>query len=226
MHAVVAVPKEVKDMEERVSMQPDGVSTGKRLGFQHHDVQPDTVTMAKGITSGYQQLGATAVERGLYERFGEDDEYGRLRHISTFGGHPAACAVAVKNMEIMEEEDLVERAAETGAWFWERPAALEEIPGVGQVRGRGMIYGIELVEDSASKRPASAERTTSVVARCRERGLIVGKNFDTVPGFDIVITLCPPPNVNAEGVDFIVRVLEESLSGGADAGRPQRPPTA
>jgi len=200
--------------------------TGKRFGFQHHGVQPDIVTMAKGITSGYQPLGVTAVKRELFEKFGEEDRFGRLRHISTFGGHPAACAVAVRNMEILESEDLVERAAKMGLGLRVRLQKLEEIPGVGEVRGRGMIYGIELVEDKESKKPAGAERVNEVVAGCKERGLILGKTFDTAPGFDNVITLCPPLNVTEEDVDFIVGVLEESLSEGADAGRPQRPPTA
>ena len=89
-----------------------------------------------------------------------------------------------------------------------------------------MIYGIELVEDEEMKEPARPGRTAGVVAGCKERGLIVGKNFDTVPGYDNVITLCPPLNITEEDADFIVEVLEESLSEGADAGRPQRPPTA
>ena len=89
-----------------------------------------------------------------------------------------------------------------------------------------MIYGIELVEDEESRKPAGAAWVNEVVAGCKERGLIVGKTFDTAPGFDNVITLCPPLNITEDDVDFMFGVLEESLSEGADAGRPQRPPTA
>src|SRR5699024_12304212 len=88
--------------------------TGKRFGLQNYGVKPDIVTMAKGITSAYLPLSATAVKKEIFEAFKGTDEYNHFRHVNTYGGNPAACAVALKNIEIFEKENLVERAAALG----------------------------------------------------------------------------------------------------------------
>lgn len=81
--------------------------TGKMFGFMHSDeVQPDIVTMAKGLTSGYLPLGATAVNSRIYDKFKGDGDLNHFRHVSTYGGHPASCAVALKNIEIIEKKGL------------------------------------------------------------------------------------------------------------------------
>lgn len=185
--------------------------TGKRFGHQHHGVRPDIVTMAKGITSSYVPLSATAVKRELFEKFEGTGEYERFRHINTFGGHPAACAVAVRNLEIMEEEDLPGRSARMGERLRRKISALEEHPNVGDIRYRGLLFGIELVEDRESRQPASAATMVKVISGCKERGLIVSKNGDTVAGFNNVITLCPPLNITDEDLEFIAGVLKEGI---------------
>ena len=78
--------------------------TGGRLGFMTYGVRPDIITMAKGIRSGYLPLTPTAVKREIYEAYAGDDPYDRFRHVNTFGGNPAACALAIKNLGIMEDE--------------------------------------------------------------------------------------------------------------------------
>lgn len=185
--------------------------TGKKFGHQHHGIKPDIVTMAKGITSGYLPLGATAVRRELFEQFAETEQYDRLRHISTFGGNPAACALAIRNMEILESEGLIERSARMGEKWGEELAQLEDHPQVGQVRGKGLLFGVEMVEDKENKRPLSKEAVTEVISGCKERGLIVSSNFDTAPLFNNVITLCPPLSVSEEDLTFIVNTLKEAI---------------
>jgi taurine-pyruvate aminotransferase len=185
--------------------------TGKKFGHQLYGVTPDIVTMAKGITSAYFPLSATAVRRDIYEKFAANTEYDRLRHINTFGGHPGGCAVAIKNLEIMEEEDLPTRSAKMGERLREKLAKLEDQPNVGDVRHKGLLFGIELVEDKESKEPASPHKVGAVVSGCQERGLIVGKNGDTVAGFNNVITLAPPLNVTDDDVEFIAEKLGESV---------------
>lgn len=188
--------------------------TGKKFGYQHYGVEPDIVTMAKGITSAYFPLSATAVKREVYEQFAAGEEYGRLRHVNTFGGHPAGCAVAVKNLQIMEEEDLPARSAEMGErLLGELRSALEGHPYVGDVRGRGLLIGGELVEDKQSKEPAASGKLDGVIARCKERGLIVSKNADTVAGYNNVITLAPPLSITEEDLEFISATLSESFQG-------------
>jgi len=182
--------------------------TGERFGYQNYGVKPDIVTMAKGITSAYFPLSATAVRRELYETFAGDTDYERLRHINTFGGHPAGCAVAVRNMEIMEEEDLFRRSAEMGERLRKELSGLEDHPNVGDVRNKGLLFGIELVEDKETKEPASTERVAAAISGCKERGLVIANNADTVAGFNNVLTLAPPLSITNDDLQFIVEVLE------------------
>jgi taurine-pyruvate aminotransferase len=200
--------------------------TGEKFGYQHYGIRPDIVTMAKGITSSYFPLSATAVKRTLFEKFEGTDVYGRLRHVNTFGGHPAGCAVAVRNLQIFEEEGLVGRSAAMGEKLRAGLSSLGDHPHVGQVRGKGLLLGIELVEDKESRQPATAERMGEVISGCKERGLIVGKNGDTTPGFNNVLTLSPPLNISDEDLEFIVRTLKNVFEGSAEGSRPVRPPVA
>jgi taurine-pyruvate aminotransferase len=183
--------------------------TGERFGHQHYGVTPDIVTMAKGITSAYFPLSATAVRREVYEAFSAEKPYGRFRHVNTFGGHPAGCAVAVRNLEIMDEEDLPGRSAAMGEKLLRELSPLVEHPWVGDVRGRGLLFGMELVEDKETREPASQEKVDAVISGCKEKGLIVGKNGDTVAGYNNVIQLAPPLTVTDEDLEFIMQTLTE-----------------
>jgi adenosylmethionine-8-amino-7-oxononanoate aminotransferase len=185
--------------------------TGKSFGHQHYGVKPDIVTMAKGITSAYFPLSVTAIRRGVYESFAGDGEYERLRHVNTFGGHPGACAVAVRNMQIMEEERLPERSAGLGERLLGELSGLASHPNVGDVRGKGLLIGIELTEPGESKEPAAPEKVDAVVSGCKRRGLIVGKNGDTVAGHNNVVTLSPPLSITDEELEFIAGTVKEAV---------------
>jgi taurine-pyruvate aminotransferase len=186
--------------------------TGRRFGHQHYGIKPDIVTMAKGITSGYLPLSATAIRREIFEAFKGAEEYDHFRHVNTFGGNPAACALAMRNLEIMEDEDLPARSAEMGEKLRARLARLEDHPNVGQIRHKGLLFGVELVEDRESRAPARAGKVAKVIAGCKQRGLIVGKNGDTVAGFNNVVTLAPPLIVDEEDIEFIAKTLKESVA--------------
>ena len=187
--------------------------TGKKFGHQHYGIKPDIVTMAKGITSAYLPLSATAVKRELFEKFMDTEEYAHFRHVNTFGGNPTACALAIRNLQIMEDEALPERAATMGEKLIEGLLELRDHPNVGQLRGKGLLVGIELVEDKETKVPASAEKVAKVISGCKERGLIVGKNGDTVAGFNNVVTLAPPLVVTDEDLAFIIETVKASVRG-------------
>ena len=153
--------------------------TGKMFGFMHSDgVQPDIVTMAKGLTSGYLPLGATAVKSEIYEKFKENGKLTHFRHVSTYGGHPASCAVALKNIEILENEKIVERVSELSKSSLSELYELDSLSKVGEVRGVGFLFGIELVEDQNTKEPVSEEFMGKVIGMCKEKGLIIGRNGD------------------------------------------------
>ncbi len=185
--------------------------TGRRFGHQHYGLKPDIVTMAKGITSAYLPLSATAVKREIFEAFKGTDEYDHFRHVNTFGGNPAACALAVRNLQIMDDEDLPGRSAKMGERLRGQLSELEDHPNVGEIRHKGLLFGFELVEDKQSRVPASADKVARVVSGCKERGLIVGKNGDTVAGYNNVITLAPPLVVSGDDLDFVAATLKESI---------------
>lgn len=185
--------------------------TGESFGFMNYGVQPDIVTLAKGITSGYLPLSATAVRREIYEAFQGTEDYDRFRHLNTFGGNPASCAVALKNLEIMENENLVQRSRDLGERLLNELDDLKEHPYVGDVRGKGLLVGIELVENKQTKQPIAIDKLNQVISTCKKKGLIISKNGDTVAGFNNVLTIAPPLSITEDDFAFIVKTLKESL---------------
>jgi taurine-pyruvate aminotransferase len=187
--------------------------TGKMFGFMHFEgVQPDIVTMAKGLTSGYLPLGATAVNSKIYQKFQEPGKDNHFRHVSTYGGHPASCAVGLKNIEIIEKENIVSRVEHFGETILGELLDLSDHKNVGEVRHVGFLYGIEMVEDKQSKTPASDEILGKVLGACKEKGLIIGRNGDTVPGYNNVIIIAPPLSSTEEDLKFLVKTVKEAIN--------------
>jgi taurine-pyruvate aminotransferase len=186
--------------------------SGKHFGHQNFGIQPDIVTMAKGITSAYSPLSATAVRSDLYEVFKKPGTDNHFRHVNTFGGNPASCAIALKNLEIIERENLIERAAYLGEELRKKVDSLLTHENVGDIRSFGFILGIELVEDKSSKNPASPDKLLKIITECREQGLIIGRNGDTVPGLNNILTLSPPFTTTDEELDFIANTLNKAFA--------------
>lgn len=186
--------------------------TGEMFGFQHAEgVQPDIVTMAKGLTSGYLPLGATAVKSEIYEVFKKQGKDNHFRHVSTYGGHPAACAVALANIDIIERENIVGRVKALGESKLGRLHQLSDHQYVGEVRQAGFLVGIEMVADKETKEPLDDEKMGSILAECKKRGLIIGRNGDTVPGLNNVIIIAPPLTSTEEDLDFVVETVESVI---------------
>lgn len=170
--------------------------------------------MAKGLTSAYLPLSATAVRKEIYEAFKDNsDDYGHFRHVNTFGGNPAACALALRNLEILEQENLVERAAILGSRLADEFASLQDHKLVGDIRSFGLVIGIELVADKATKQPADLSIVKGIIAECKSKGLIIGKNGDTVAGFNNVLTFAPPLSSTDEDIQFIIDTFKAVLNG-------------
>ncbi|MGG3466988.1 aspartate aminotransferase family protein [Neobacillus pocheonensis] len=187
--------------------------TGKPFGFMNYGVKPDIITMAKGITSAYLPLSATAVRKDIYEAFKGSEEYDYFRHVNTFGGNPAACALALKNLEIMERENLFDRSRDLGEHVLnDLSTILQDHPYVGNVRGKGLLIGIELVKDKATKEPLDSTLVNQVIGTCKEKGIIIGKNGATVAGYNNVLTLAPPLNIEQKDLNFLIKTLTESLN--------------
>ncbi|ALS21111.1 aspartate aminotransferase family protein [Paenibacillus naphthalenovorans] len=185
--------------------------SGAKFGHFNFSVKPDIVTMAKGITSAYSPLSATAVRAEIYQAFKQPEADAHFRHINTFGGNPVSCAIALKNIEILEKENLVGQAAKMGKLLEEKLARLTVHPHVGDIRVFGFLAGIELVEDKESKEPVSTDIMLKVLSECQKQGLLAGKNSDTVPGFNNIITLSPPFVTSEKEIDFIVDTLDQAL---------------
>jgi taurine-pyruvate aminotransferase len=187
--------------------------TGKPFGFMNYDVKPDIITMAKGITSAYLPLSATAVRKEIYEAFKGSEEYDYFRHVNTFGGNPAACALALKNLEIMEKENLFDRSRDLGKQVVnELTNLLQNHPFVGDVRGKGLLVGIELVKDKKTKEPLEAALVNQVIAFCKQEGLLIGKNGATVAGYNNVLALSPPLNIELADIQFIIKTVSDSIN--------------
>ena len=186
--------------------------TGKEFGHQHFNLKPDIITMAKGLTSAYLPLSVTAIRKDIYEKFDTGEDNSHFRHVNTFGGNPAACAVALKNLEIIERENLVERSAELGERLLKELASLKDHPFVGDIRGLGFLLGIELVENKETKEPATNARVAKIIGECKANGLIIGRNGDTVAGYNNILALSPPLSCTDEDVDFIIAVMKKVFS--------------
>ncbi|HMK62081.1 MAG TPA: aminotransferase class III-fold pyridoxal phosphate-dependent enzyme [Acidimicrobiales bacterium] len=182
--------------------------TGKRFGFQHYGTAPDIVTLAKGLTSGYQPLGASVVSAKVWGTIAERlPDRMPFSHGFTYMGHPAACAASLANLAIIDEEDLVSNAADTGAYLLERLRELERFETVGQVRGLGLMCGIEFVADKASGRGfANPHQACEMVEHeAWARGL-----YCRAMGIEVV-GLAPPLTMDRLTVDRMVEILADSI---------------
>jgi taurine-pyruvate aminotransferase len=185
--------------------------TGKMFGYEHWGVTPDIVAIAKGISSAYLPIAATVIKNHVFRSFYGDPAANRqVQQVNTYGGHPAAAAVALRNIEIILEERLAERAADTGRYLLDGLQTLSRHPWVGDVRGKGLLVGVELVKDRASKEPLTVPVMQGLIDFCRDQGVIVGRS---VAGrrYSNTITLAPPLVLTRHEVDRIVEVLDRAI---------------
>lgn len=180
--------------------------TGKMFALDHWKVQPDIMSFAKGVTSAYIPLGGIMISRTLAQWLRSLPPDQPWMHAYTYSAHPVACAVALKNIEIIEREGLVQRAAEMGARLLKGLRGLESLRSVGETRGLGLMAAAELVADKATRAsyPASAKVGPKVLAAARERGVLLRNRGD-------VICIAPPLVVSEEQIDRIVSVLGETI---------------
>ena len=161
--------------------------TGKWFGYQHYGVKPDIVTMAKGVASGYAAISCTVTTEAVFSSFKEDasDPMSYFRDISTFGGCAAGPAAALENMRIIEEEKLLQNVSENGEYLrqqLENLKAKHDI--IGDVRGLGYFFGLELVEDRISKQPVKESIAAQIAADCLQQGVMIGRTNRSFTDFN------------------------------------------
>jgi adenosylmethionine-8-amino-7-oxononanoate aminotransferase len=180
--------------------------TGRWFGLEHWGVQPDMMTVAKAITSAYVPLAGCIYSRGIHEAIQSAPPDAKFMHGYTNAGHPTACAVALANLDIIEREGLVDRASEMGERLLRGLDGLRELPRVGEVRGLGLLAGLELVADKETRAPFEPSEAVGprAVKEMRSRGLITRVKGDS-------ILLAPPLSVEASEVDRIIEIVRESI---------------
>lgn len=189
--------------------------TGTWFGYQNYAIQPDFVTMAKGVASGYAAISCTTTTEQVFDLFKDDpsDPMSFFRDISTFGGCVAGPAAALENMRIIEDEDLLDNTVRMGARLMDGLNRLaERHAAIGEVRGKGLFCGAELVADRATREPADEKRVQAVVADCMAQGVIIGATNRSLPGFNNTLCLSPALIATADDIDRIVEAIDGALA--------------
>jgi 4-aminobutyrate--pyruvate transaminase len=181
--------------------------TGNMWGAETFQMNPSSITIAKALSAGFLPISAVIVPDEIYNPIKEaSGDIGIFGHGYTYSGHPVSCAVALKTIEIYERENIFEHVNEISSYFQSRAKKLEDLDFVGEVRGVGLICGIEMVSNKSTK--AFFEPVGSagkIIAKiCQDNGLIVRAIGD-------VIALCPPLVITRNEVDELFDILEKSI---------------
>ena len=180
--------------------------TGAWFALERYGVQPDIMGFAKGITSGYIPLGGIGIGDRVFSVIEKAPPEQRWMHAFTYSGHPTACAVALANIDILERENLVAAAAAKGKRLLAGLRTLETLPHVGDVRGKGFLCGVELVEDKRTKKAFDPSRNVGgrLLKECQTRGLVSRVRGE-------IFCLAPPFVTTDEQIDRIVSILGDSI---------------
>ncbi|SDY76631.1 aminotransferase family protein [Tindallia californiensis] len=187
--------------------------TGKKFASDHYDVVPDIITCAKGMSSGYTPMGAAICSEKVFDTIMVQGS-GNFIHGHTYASNPLSCGIGLKVLEIIEREGILQNAAEQGEYFGERMEQLYKYPIIGDVRGKGLMWGIEFVQDRDTKEPfdPSVNLKGKFTVNCLEEGVVPypgggsagnGKGDDTL--------LAPPINITRKELTEMMDRLERAI---------------
>ena len=179
--------------------------TGKMFALEHYGVQPDLVQFAKAITSGYVPLGGIGRSDEIAETIKSSEK--PWMHAYTYSGHPTTCAVGLASLDMIEKEDFPGQAASKGAYLLDKlHAELDGHPHVGEVRGKGMMCGVELVENRATKElyPAEWGVGAKMTKAMIDHGLFTRMRSE-------VICLAPPLTTDESTLDDVVAAVRDAV---------------
>lgn len=189
--------------------------TGKWFGYQQYGIKPDMVTMAKGVASGYAAIACLATTEGVFDKFKDapEDPMNYFRDISTFGGCTAGPAAALENMRIIEDEGLLDNTTAMGDYMVAQLNALADKHRIiGQVRGKGLFIGAELVSDHTTRAPAEEKKVQAVVGNCMAQGVIIGATNRSLPGKNNTLCFSPALIATADDIDHICDAVDRALA--------------
>lgn len=188
--------------------------TGEYFAMEHWNISPDILSFGKGVAAGYSPLAGIITHKRISDTF--EDEATEFVHGFTFAFNPLTTAVGLKVLEIVEEERLVENAKMMGEYFIEKLAALKELPIVGDIRGKGLLFGIEFVKNKDLKEPfpPNAHMAYKIMRDLMDRGLVIYPGSGTKDGISgDHILLAPPLIITKDEINNIVQILQDYLSG-------------
>ncbi len=189
--------------------------TGTWFGYQQYGAKPDFVTMAKGVASGYAAIACMVTTERVFDMFKDDstDPMNYFRDISTFGGCTAGPAAALENMRIIEDENLLDNCVTMGdRMMGNLQQLMEKHRVIGDVRGKGLFLGAELVSDRSSKEPVDEKLAQQVVAECNAQGVIIGVTNRSIPGFNNTLCFSPALIATADDIDQITESVDVALT--------------
>jgi len=192
--------------------------TGKWFGYQHYGVKPDIVTMAKGVASGYAAISVTATTEDLFSEFLAEpsDKMHYFRDISTFGGCAGGPAAALENMRIIEDENLLDNVVRMGDYLMDRLHELKDKHAmIGDVRGKGLFVGAELVKDRQTREPVDESVAVSVAAHCLQQGVMIGRADRSFTEYNNTLCLSPALICTKDDIDEIVAAIDNGLAAQA-----------
>jgi len=175
--------------------------TGKMFATEHFEVQPDIMTMAKGVTSGYVPLGAVGVTDAVMAPIEV------FNHLHTYGNHPVCCAAGLKTIEILKRENLVEASENLGKYFLEGLRELERQSIVGEIRGTGLWTALDFTADKKTRAPLPVEHLVNMVERAKKKGLII----KLAPGRQ-ALEFAPPLTIQKEEIDAALKIIGACIS--------------
>ncbi len=179
--------------------------TGKMFACEHWNVVPDIMTIGKGFTGGYIPLGAAVTSQKIYRPFKRPGH--EFRSGSTYGGHTLACAATLANIEVIENDRLVERAHELGAYLWKKLEALSKHRIVGLLSGMGLLQALFLVADNSKHIPLGLDQTVGDFVRdyCYKNGMIMRNNGN-------ILVMAPALIISREQIDESIEILDRALT--------------
>ncbi len=191
--------------------------TGTWSAIEHYGVVPDIMTLGKGIAGGYVPLSAVVTTRAIADVLARGS--GALAHAQTFSHHPVLCAVGLATLRYLQDHRLIERCAEMGPLLHRRLAGLRGLPFVGDVRGRGLLAGVEFVADPVTREPLprSAGFAETFTQAALDAGLVVWPNVGHADGHNgDLVMLAPPFVVTEDQIDEIVELFARALRHAAE----------
>ncbi len=197
--------------------------TGTWFGYQHFGVKPDIVTMAKGVASGYAAISVTVTTEDLFNEFLAEpsDRMHYFRDISTFGGCAGGPAAALENMRIIEQENILDNVNKMGDYLMDALRELQQKhPIIGEVRGKGLFVGADLVKDQKTREPVDESVAAAVVGDCLQQGVMIGRTNRSIAEYNNTLCLSPALVCTKDDIDEIVSAIDVAL-GNLQAGEPQ-----